>query len=190
MSTLNETKAAINILTKSGTKQKNISVLHCSTEYPAEISKLNLMSIKYLKDKLKMRVGYSDHRTGIGASIISLAFGATILEKHFTLNKKLKGPDHSSSLSPAELNYYVKNIRIFEKSIGDYKKNPNNNELKNLNIVRKQIVAKNRITKGQIFTNKNITTKRAKKGISAARWDKVIGKKSNFNFKTDQNIKI
>lgn len=190
MSNLQEIKKAIEILVKSGAKKNNISILHCNTQYPADSSKLNLMSIKYLKDKLKMKIGFSDHSLGIGASIIAVSFGASILEKHFTLSKKLKGPDHSASLSPKELIEYVKQVRIFEKSIGNYEKKPYKKELINLNIVRKQIVAKERILKGQTFTPKNITTKRAKQGIPASKWDLVIGKKSKFNFDFDQNIKI
>jgi len=189
MSNLQEIKKAIQILLKSGVKKNYIFILHCNTQYPADSSKLNLMSIKYLKDKLKMRIGFSDHSLGISASIMALSFGASILEKHFTLNKKLKGPDHSASLSPKELIEYVREVRVFEKSIGNYEKKPYKQELVNLNIVRKQIVAKKKILKGQIFSLENITTKRAKKGIPASKWDRVIGTKSKFNFDTDQNIK-
>lgn len=190
MSNLKEIKLAIEILIKGGAKKNNISILHCNTQYPADTRRLNLMSIKYLKDKLKMQVGFSDHSLGSGASIMAISLGASILEKHFTLNKKLKGPDHNASLSPKELIEYVKQIRIFEKSIGNYEKKPYKQELINLNIVRKQIVAKARIIKGQKFTKKNITTKRAKQGIPAFKWDQVIGKKSKYNFNLDQNIKI
>ena len=189
MSNLQEIKKKIQILLKSGIKKNYISILHCNTQYPADSSKLNLMSIKYLKDKLKMRIGFSDHSLGISASIMALSFGASILEKHFTLSKKLKGPDHSASLSPKELIEYVREVRVFEKSIGNYEKKPYKQELVNLNIVRKQIVAKKKILKGQIFSLENITTKRAKKGIPASKWDRVIGTKSKFNFDTDQNIK-
>lgn len=190
MSKLDEIKNAISILTNSGLKKKNISILHCSTEYPANISKLNLLSIKYLSEKLKIQVGYSDHSQGSEASIMAISLGAKIIEKHFTLNKKMKGPDHSSSLSPLELYKFVKKIRCYEKSLGKYEKKPYFNELKNLNIVRKQIVAKRQINKGERFSILNITTKRAKKGIPASNWDKIIGKKSKFNFYFDDNIKI
>ena len=190
MSNFEEICSAIKVLAKSGLRKEKISILHCSTEYPASIKKLNLMSVKYLREKLKMRVGYSDHSLGIEASIIALSLGAKILEKHFTINKKMSGPDHTSSLSPTELNDYIKKIRLFENSIGKYEKKPYKSELKNLNIVRKQIVAKKKIIIGQKFSRSNITTNRAKKGIPASKWDNVIGKKSKFNFQQDENIKI
>ena len=190
MSSMKEITTGVQILIKSGLRKKNISVLHCSTEYPANIDRLNLMSVKYLSEKLKMRVGYSDHSLGVEASIIAISLGAKIIEKHFTLNKKMKGPDHGASLSPQELNNFVKKLRLFEKSIGKFEKKPHRHELINLDIVRKQIVAKKKITAGQKFSIFNITTKRAKKGIPASEWDKIIGKKSKFNFDIDQNIKI
>ena len=190
MSTMSEVKDAIKILIESGTKKKDISILHCNTEYPANIKKLNLMSIKYLKDKLKMRIGYSDHSIGYEASLMSISLGATIFEKHFTLNKDSKGPDHKASLSPKELIEYVKKLRLFHKSIGKYDKKPYREEMKISKIVRKKIVASEDIVTGELFTNHNISTKRAKHGISAKYWDKVIGKTSKFNFIKDQNIKI
>lgn len=190
MSTFNEIKFAINILNKAGTKKKNIFILHCNTQYPANIKNLNLLSIKYLFDKFKTRVGYSDHSLGYEASLIALSYGASIFEKHFTLDKKLPGPDHSSSLNPKELENYVTKLRNFKNSIGNYFKKPSKIELSNSKIVRKQIVAKSRIIKGEVFTENNITTKRASKGISAGDWDKVIGKKSKFNFNKDSNIKF
>ena len=137
-----------------------------------------------------MRVGYSDHSIGHEASLISLALGATIFEKHFTLNKFAKGPDHKSSLSPKELIDYVKKLRLFNQSIGKYYKKPYNEELKNSAIVRKQIVASKHISIGEKFTESNVTTKRAKKGISASHWDKIIGKVSKYNFVKNQNIKF
>ena len=190
MSNIKEIRSALKIITSQGTKKKNIVVLHCSTEYPAKTNTLNLMSIKYLKDQLKTKVGYSDHSLGHEASLIAVTLGATILEKHFTLDKKLKGPDQKSSLDPIELIQYIKNIRKFEKSLGSYFKKPYGDEIKNINIVRKQIVAKTYINKGEIFSEKNIITKRASRGIAASKWDKVLGKKSGFHFKPDENIKI
>ncbi len=190
MSNLKEIKKALNILIKNGTKKKDITILHCNTEYPATNSKLNLKSIKFLKDKLNISVGYSDHSIGNEASLMAIALGSSVLEKHFTISKSLKGPDHTSSLDPKELTHYVKSIREFEKSLGVYDKYPYKEELKNLQTIRKQIVAKTSILKGEKFSLNNITTKRAQKGIPASKWDEIIGKKSSFNFKTDENIKF
>ena len=190
MSTFKEVTEALKILTKSGTKKKNITLLHCNTQYPADIKNLNLLSIKYIKDKTKMNVGFSDHSLGNEASLISLAYGATIFEKHFTLNKSAKGPDHKASLSPSELFNYVKKLREFSKSIGVYEKKPYKEELKISKIARKQIVASRPINKGEKFSQKNITTKRAKKGIAANNWDKVIGRVAKFDFFINQSIKI
>ena len=190
MSNMKEIISAINYICKSGTQKKNITILHCNSEYPADTSKLNLLSIKYLKDKLKLNVGYSDHSLGYEASLMALCFGATVFEKHFTLDKKLKGPDHTSSLDPVELKTYVKKLRLFYASIGKYQKKPSLVEMQNAKIIRKQIVAQININKGEKFSIKNIITKRAKKGISASRWEKVIGKISKYNFSKDQNIKI
>ena len=134
--------------------------------------------------------GYSDHSKGFEAALIALSYGARIFEKHFTINNKQSGPDHSSSLSPKELKIYIEKLNIFKNSIGKYQKRPSEIELKNLRIVRKQIVAKKKIFKGEKFTSNNITTKRAEKGISASRWDKLIGKKSKYNFLPDENIKV
>ena len=190
MATLSEIKIAMNILIQNGTRKSKITILHCNTQYPASISDLNLLSIKYIKDKLKVKVGYSDHSLGYEASLIALGLGAKVLEKHFTLNKKLIGPDHKSSLSPNELKEYVLKVREFEKAIGKYQKKPSIKEKENINVVRKQIVANNDIQIGDRFSIKNITTKRSKKGIPSSKWDFVVGKKSRFRFFKDQNIKI
>ena len=190
MSNIVEIKKAIKELTDNGTKKNRIVIMHCSTEYPADVKKLNLKSIKFLKDKLKMEVGYSDHSLGFEASIMSITLGAKIFEKHFTLNKKFKGPDHKASLSPKELIEYVDKLKLFSKSVGEYNKKPYRKEVINSKFIRKQIVALKKIKKGEKFNLKNITTKRAKKGISASKWDQVVGKVSKFNFLIDENIKI
>ena len=190
MSNIVEIKKAIKELTDNGTKKNRIVIMHCSTEYPADVKKLNLKSIKFLKDKLKMEVGYSDHSLGFEASIMSITLGAKIFEKHFTLNKKFKGPDHKASLSPKELIEYVDKLKLFSKSVGEYNKKPYRQEVINSKFIRKQIVALKKIKKGEKFNLKNITTKRAKKGISASKWDQVVGKVSKFNFLVDENIKI
>ena len=189
MSNLKEIISAIKIITKNGTNKKDYH-LHCNSEYPASINQLNLLSIKYLKDKLKLDVGYSDHSLGYEASLMALCFGATVFEKHFTLDKKLKGPDHSSSLSPNELKIYVKKLKLFQESIGKYNKKPSLIEIQNSKVLRKQIFANLNIKKGEKFTINNITTKRGKQGISASKWDKVIGNISKYNFSKDENIKF
>ena len=190
MSNLKEIISAIKIISKNGTNKKKITILHCNSEYPASINQLNLLSIKYLKDKLKLDVGYSDHSLGYEASLMALCFGATVFEKHFTLDKKLKGPDHTSSLSPNELKIYVKKLKLFQESIGKYNKKPSLIEIQNSKVLRKQIFANLNIKKGEKFTINNITTKRGKQGISASKWDKVIGNISKYNFSKDENIKF
>ncbi len=190
MSTSEEIKKAINILIASGTKKKNITILHCSSEYPANKNNLNLLSIPFLKKKFKINVGYSDHSLGLQASLTAVALGAQIIEKHFTTNKKLSGPDHKASLSPNELISFVKGIRSVELILGKSIKRPYPEELKNLKFIRKFIVANKDIKKGEKLSEKNITTKRAKVGIPASKWDLVIGKKAKKKFLYDENIKI
>ncbi len=190
MSTSEEIKKAINILTSSGTKKKNITILHCISEYPADKNNLNLLSIPFLKKKFKINVGFSDHSQGLQASLTAVALGAQIIEKHFTTNKKLSGPDHKASLSPNELISFVKGIRSVELILGKSIKRPYPEELKNLKFIRKFIVANKNIKKGEKLSEKNITTKRAKVGIPASKWDLVIGKKAKKKFLYDENIKI
>jgi len=190
MSTSEEIKKAINILTSSGTKKKNITILHCSSEYPADKGNLNLLSIPFLKKKFKINVGYSDHSLGLQASLTAVALGAQIIEKHFTTNKKLSGPDQKASLSPNELMSFVKGIRDVESILGKSVKKPYSAELKNLKFIRKFIVANKNIKKGEKLSEKNITTKRAEVGIPASKWNLVIGKKAKKRFLYDENIKI
>ncbi len=190
MSTYEEIKQAIKILISSGTKKKNITILHCSSEYPANKNNLNLLSIPLLKKKFKIDVGYSDHSLGLQASLTAVALGARIIEKHFTINKRLSGPDQKASLSPNELKSLVKGIRGVETILGKYIKKPYPAELKNLKFIRKFIVANKDIKKGEKFSKKNITTKRAEVGIPASKWNSVIGKKAKKKFLNDENIKI
>ena len=190
MSKTDEIKKAIKTLISSGTKKKNITILHCSSEYPAEKNNLNLLSIPLLKKKFNINVGYSDHSLGLQASFTAVALGAKVIEKHFTTNKKLSGPDQKASLSPNELINLVKGIRYIEPTLGNNVKEPYSAELKNLKFIRKFIVAKKKIIKGEKFTGKNVTTKRAIAGIPASKWDWVIGKKAKKNFLYDENIKI
>ncbi len=186
MSNIQEIKNAIKIL-NSASKPK-ISILHCISAYPTNLNELNLRAIMNLKKKFNTEVGLSDHSLGIDGSVFGVLSGASIIEKHFTISKKMKGPDHKISLSPRELKKMVKKIRFVEQILGDGKKIPKHSELKNLKIVRKSIVAKSVILKGQKFTEENITTKRPGTGISPMKWKKFIGKKSRKNYKIDELI--
>ena len=190
MSNVTEIQKAIQILRNSGTKKKNLILLHCNTEYPANLKKLNLKSIPFLGKKFKISVGYSDHSEGITASLAAVTLGACVIEKHFTLNKNLKGPDHKASLSPQELIALVSQIRNLENMLGNYNKKPYKEELQNIKYIRKYIVAKKTIIKGQFFDDANLTTKRSGRGIPAEDWQKILGKKSKYNFSPDENIKI
>lgn len=190
MSNIQEVNKAIKALISSGTKKKNITILHCSTEYPAKKDNLNLLSIPLLKKKFQINVGYSDHSLGLQASFTAVALGAKVIEKHFTTNKRLSGPDHKASLSPKELIELVKGIRDIESTLGTNKKKPYLAELKNLKFVRKFIVAKKNIIKGEKFTKENVTTKRALVGIPASKWTWLLGKKAKNFFLHDENIKI
>ncbi len=189
MSNIKEIKIAIQTLLTSGTKKRNITVLHCSSEYPAKKNNLNLLSIPFLKKKFDINVGYSDHSLGLDASFTAVALGAKVIEKHFTINNKLNGPDHKASLTPTQLVNLVKGIRNIESTLGNYLKKPSSAELKNSKFVRKFIVAKKKIKKGEKFSEKNLTTKRALIGIPASKWDFIIGKKAKKNFIDNENIK-
>ena len=166
MSSLREVDQAIKILIKFGTKRKNISLLHCHTDYPSMPETLNLKSILTLKKKFKLKVGYSDHSQGIEAAIASVALGAEVIEKHLTLNNKMNGPDHKASIDPITFRDMVIAIRNTEKMLGNGKKKPTQKELHNKKFVRKSLVAKKSIKKGDRFTDKNMTTKRPALGLS------------------------
>lgn len=190
MSDLKEIKFALQLLIKSGTKKSDISILHCSTQYPTPFSDVNLNAMNTIRKKFNVNVGYSDHTLGIEVPIAAVAMGASIIEKHFTISRSLPGPDHLASLEPNELIDMVKSIRNIETAFGKKTKKPSKNELQNLLVARKSIVALKNINKGDIFSETNITVKRPGKGLSPRLWDKVVGKKSKFNFKKDQFIKL
>ena len=190
MSNLSEIKKAISILINSGTKKKNITILHCNTEYPSPFKDLNLNAINFLKKKLKINVGYSDHSLGIEVPIAVTALGSDIIEKHFTLNRKLKGPDHKCSIEPTELYLMVKSIRNIEIALGVKKKLVSNSEKNNLKIIRKSICAKTKIQKGEKFSLKNLICLRPGNGISPMKILNIVGKKSKYNFKEKQQIKL
>ncbi len=189
MSTISEIREAIQILRRSGTNKKKIVVLQCNTEYPTPFKDANLKAMLTIKSKLKIDTGYSDHTLGIELPIAAAALGAKIIEKHFTLNKKFEGPDHSSSIDCNELKFMIKSIRNIEKSMGNGVKSPTKSEIKNIKIVRKSIVAKKNIKKGEKFSNKNLTIKRPGTGISPMKWESFLGKKANKNYKIDELIK-
>ena len=188
MSTMEEVESAIKILEYSGTAKENITILHCNTEYPTPIKDVNLKAMLTIRDKLDIKVGYSDHTKGIEVAIAAVAMGACIIEKHFTLDRNLPGPDHMASLEPEELKNMVKAIRNIEGAIGDGIKKASKSELKNIPIARKSIVAKKSIKKGELFTENNLTVKRPGTGISPMKWDLYIGKYSNREYDADDLI--
>lgn len=190
MATLREIKKAVEILVKLGTSKKNLTLLHCNTDYPTSFSDVNLKAMTTIKEQCNAKVGYSDHSLGTIVPICAVALGAEVIEKHFTLNKNLSGPDHKSSLEPHELSNMIKDIRKTEKILGNGLKKPSLSELKNIKIVRKSIVAKIDIKKGDIFSKKNLITKRPGNGISPMYWDKLVGKKSTRKFKKDDLIRL
>ena len=182
MSDIHEISAALRVLENSGTSRSKITVLHCSTAYPAEISEVNLRAMQTIKEKFGVAVGYSDHTNGIEVATAAVALGASIVEKHFTKDKNLQGPDHKASLEPSELKQMVSNIRNIEKALGDGIKRIMPSESKNLLVVRKSIVAADSIKKGELFSEKNLTTKRPGTGVSAMEWDNFIGKAARRDF--------
>ena len=190
MSNLKEITDAINILTRSGTKKNNISILHCNTDYPTKTEDVNLRAISLLNKKYKTKIGYSDHTLGYNVAIAAVACGSVIIEKHFTLNNNLEGPDHTTSLNPKKFRKMVIAIREIEKALGEKEKIVTQSEKKNKCIVRKSIVALKEINPGEKFNEKNITTKRPGYGISPMKWRKVIGKISRYKYKKDDFIKI
>ena len=190
MSDINEIEMAVNVLLKSGLAKKNLTILHCNTEYPTDFSDVNLNAMKTLESKFQTKVGYSDHTKGSHVAIAAVAIGASVIEKHITLNKKLKGPDHSASIEPREFIKFVESIRTTEEILGSHKKKPTKSEIRNINHARKVIVALKSISKGEKFNLKNVTVKRAGKGLSPVHWDKVIGSTAKKDFRADQKISI
>ena len=188
MSSLNDINLALKTLKKNGCKLKNITVLHCVTNYPANPKELNLAAIKLIKKKFKVNVGYSDHSLGILAPIIATCYGAQVIEKHFTLNKNLEGTDHKASLEPNELKKMINSIKEIPIMVGRAIKTLSNSEKKNKKIARKSIVAKKKILIGEIFTKSNLTCKRPGHGISPMNWYKILGKKAKKNYNIDEII--
>lgn len=188
MATLAQVATAYDTLLNAGAP--SVSLLHCTTNYPCPKNEVNLRAMQTMKDAFKCQVGYSDHTMGTEVPIAAVAMGAEIIEKHFTLDRTMEGPDHKASLEPDELKYMVDCIRNIEVSLGDGIKRPNASEVEISKVVLKSIVAKNTIKKGDVYSVDNLTIKRAGCGIPAAHWDMVIGTKSLHDFNIDEPITI
>lgn len=186
MSTLDEILEALKVLKGNGANE--IYVLHCNTEYPTPFNDVNLKAMETIRKATGCSVGYSDHTEGIEVPIAAVAMGATIIEKHFTLDKAMEGPDHKASLNPYELKNMVSAIRNIEMAMGTGEKEPSTSEKRNIEIVRKSIVAKCDIKEGDIFTEENIDVKRPGNGISPMRWNEIIGKKATRDYLEDEQI--
>ena len=190
MATRKEIQDALKALKKKGITKNKIKLLQCNNDYPTRFEDVNLNSILQMKKNFKLEVGFSDHTRGIEASLAAVAMGATIIEKHFTISKKFKGPDHKASLEPKELKKLVSSIRNIEKCFGNFNKAPTKSELKNKKIVRKSIVAKKNIKKGEKFTKENLTTKRPGNGISPMKFYNLLNRKAKKSFQIDDLIKL
>lgn len=191
MATIDEIKDAVKVLIDNGVSKDKITILHCNTEYPTPMEDVNLKAMLHIQRELGLPIGYSDHTLGIEVPIAAVALGATVIEKHFTLDKTLPGPDHKASLEPNELKAMVSAIRNIEKAIGGSGlKEVSKSEEKNKPIARKSIVASTDIKKGNIFTPENLTVKRPGTGISPMQWDEVIGKTAKKDFEEDDLIEL
>jgi N,N'-diacetyllegionaminate synthase len=190
MSTLDEIETAISILVTAGTRKEKITVLHANTEYPTPMQDVNLKAMQTIGKTFNVPYGYSDHTLGIEVPIAAVALGASVIEKHFTLDKNMEGPDHKASLEPDELKNMVIAIRNIEKALGSGEKKPSPSELKNKEIARKSIVAIKDIKTGELFTENNLGIKRPGNGISPMRWNEILGTRAKRNFDIDDLIEI
>lgn len=190
MANLKEIEEALHILQNEGLSKDNITVLHCNTEYPTPFSHVNLKAMLHIGESLGVKIGYSDHTIGIEIPVAAVTLGALVIEKHFTLDKTLPGPDHKASLEPDELKSMVSAIRNIELALGNGFKEPSESELKNMKLVRKSIVAKKEIQIGEIFSESNLSVKRPGTGISPMDWDNILGKISKHHFSKDDQIII
>jgi N,N'-diacetyllegionaminate synthase len=190
MATLGEIEAAIAVLEASGTKRDQITVLHCTTEYPAQPDEVNLKAMVTIGEAFKVRFGYSDHTEGIEIPMAAVAMGASIIEKHFTLDRTMEGPDHKASLEPFELKKMIKGIRNIEMALGNGIKIPSAGEIKNKVAARKSIVAAKHISKGEVLSDENLTVKRPGDGLSPMLWDQLTGTRSKRAYEKDQQIEL
>jgi N,N'-diacetyllegionaminate synthase len=190
MATLGEIESALDIIEQAGTSRSQITVLHCSTEYPTPMPDVNLRAMCNMKHAFGVAIGYSDHTIGIEVPIAAVALGATVIEKHFTIDRSLPGPDHRASLEPHEMKAMVDAIRNIELAMGDGIKRPNTSEIKNMSIARKSLVASKPIRAGERFSADNLTAKRPGTGISPMRWDELIGRVAFRDFAPDELIEL
>lgn len=190
MSELPEIEEALQVLENGGLKRSDIIVLHCNTEYPTPMRDVNLRAMLDIRDRLGVAVGYSDHTNGIEVPIAAVALGAEVIEKHFTLDKTLPGPDHKASLEPQELKAMVDAIRNIESALGDGKKKVTDSERSNIIVARKSIVAARAIKAGEVYTEENVTVKRPGNGISPMKWDDLLGKTAPRDFEYDELIEL
>ena len=188
MSTMEDIRSAIRTLKENGAAE--LTVLHCTTEYPTPFEDVNLRAMNTIKEEFGVKVGYSDHTKGIEVPIAAVALGATVIEKHFTLDRNLEGPDHKASLEPNELKAMVDSIRHIELALGNGMKQPAESEKKNMAVARKSIIASKEIKSGEIFTEENLTVKRPGDGISPMRWFDIIGKPAPRDFEEDELIEL
>lgn len=190
MCEMDDISAAMDVLCKNGVERNLITILHCNTEYPTPYKDVNLLAMQQIKKEYHVSVGYSDHTKGIEVSIAAVALGASVIEKHFTLDRNMEGPDHKASLEPEELKAMVSAIRHIEQALGDGHKQISESERKNIAIARKSIVAASPIKKGEMLTEQNLTVKRPGTGISPMRWEEVIGTKAIKDFAEEDLIEI
>ncbi len=188
MSNISEIRDALNILIQSGTKKNNITILHANTEYPTPMKDVNLNAMITIGNKFDIDIGYSDHTLGIEVDIAAVALGASCIEKHFTLDRGMDGPDHKASLEPNQFKAMVNAIRNIELALGNGIKKPSKSETQNIQIVRKSIVSKTKIKKGEILNENNLAIKRPGGGISPMKWDEVIGTKATKDYSEDELI--
>lgn len=188
MASLADIEAALNLLIESDTDKDKITILHATTDYPTQMPDVNLRAMQTIAQAFKIKVGYSDHTPGIEVPTAAVALGAAVIEKHFTIDKNLPGPDHKASLEPQELKAMVSAIRNIEIALGDGVKRASSNEQKNMQVARKSIVALTDIQQGDVFTEQNLTVKRPGTGISPMRWNEIIGQVAQKDYLADELI--
>lgn len=188
MSTMKEIGDALSILEQTGLPRAQITVLHCTSEYPTPMNEVNLLAMSSIRNTLGVAVGYSDHTVGIEVSVAAVALGASVIEKHFTIDRSLPGPDHKASLEPIELSAMVKSIRNVEIALGSDVKGPTNSEIKNIRVARKSILAGRKIELGEIFSALNLVIKRPGDGVSPMQWDRLMGQIASREYLPDEKI--